>query len=134
MPLLNHGRYHIINTWIENQDNNTQRVYVYAGEIAGPGGEGTSQGVVVVQVFRIMVKNSLAVSTFITATEHPTSIQAGPVKIIDAVGERLALQSVTNATKFYFDVPSRQFVSSLTAIVPTVPIPSSPLATPTPAP
>jgi len=54
-----------------------------------------------------------------------TPTQSGPVNITGAVGERLILQS-TNRTMFYFDVPARQFVPSLTWV--------SPIATPTPQP
>ncbi len=134
MPLLNKGRYHVFNAWVENQDNDRRRVFVWAGELAGLGGEETTQGVVIVEVFQILVKNGLAVDTFVEATEYLTPSQAGPVKIVDASGERLVVQSVTNGATFYFDVPSRRFVSSMTAIVPTATIPVSPLATPTPAP
>ncbi len=134
MPLLNKGSYHIFNAWVENQHNDRQRVFVWAGELARPDGGETTQGVVIVEVFQIAVEDGLAVDKFVEATEYLTPSQAGPVKIVDASNERLVVQSVTNGTTFYFDVPSRQFVSSLTAIIPTATIAVSPLATPTPTP
>jgi hypothetical protein len=133
MVSLNHGRYHIFNTWIENRDSNRQAVFVYAGELARLDGGETMQGAVVVQVWQSSIRNGLPDAQHLEDTEYLTPIQAGPVKIIDAVGERLVVQSITDGTKFYFDVPSRQFVPSMTAIVPTATIPASPLATPTPA-
>ena len=134
MPLLNKGRYHIFNAWVENQRNDRQRVFVWAGELAGSGGEETTQGVVIVEIVQILVKDGMAVDAFVEAKEYLTPGQAGPVTIVDAAGERLVVRSVMNGTTFYFDVPSRQFVPSMTAIVPTATIPISPLATPTPAP
>ncbi len=130
LVLLNKGRYAIENDWIENRSNNTERVFVYAGELIRPDGSDTTQGVVIVQVAQISLKNGQAVIDDLGNTEYLTPIQAGAVKIIGAVGERLILQSVTNGTTFYFDVPSRQFVASLTSVVPR--LPTSPLATPAP--
>jgi hypothetical protein len=46
---------------------------------------------------------------------------------VDASDERLVVRSVTSDTAFYFDVPSRQFVPSMTAIVPTATTSISPL-------
>lgn len=135
LVLLNKGRYAIENDWIENRSNNTQRVFVYAGELIRPDGSDTTQGVVIVQVAQISLKNGQAVIDDLGNTEYLTPIQAGAVKIVGAVGERLILQSVTNGTTFYFDVPSRQYVASLTSVVPTLtPGPISPIATPTTAP
>lgn len=128
MPLLNKGRYHVMSNWVENLDNGKRRLFVYTGELAGPGGEETPQGVIVVQVWQISVKDNLATTDLIGQAEYQTPVQAGSVRIVDARSERLVLQS-TNGTVFYFDVPSRQFVPSL-VWTPT-PSPISPIATPT---
>lgn len=56
-----------------------------------------------------------------------TPRKAGMVKVVDASGERLVLQSITGSDTFYFDVPTRQFVDSLsvTSVAPTVtPLPT----------
>ena len=134
MVLLNHGRYHIFNTWIENRDSNRQTVFVYAGELARLDGGDTTQGVVIVQVWQSALRNGMADAQHLEDTEYLTPIQAGPVKIINAVGERLVVQSITDGTRFYFDVPSRQFVSSMTVVIPTATVSISPLATPIPSP
>ena len=55
-----------------------------------------------------------------------THTQSGPVHITGAVGDRLILQS-TSSTTFFFGVPSRQFVPSLTWVSPI----STPGAQPT---
>lgn len=51
-----------------------------------------------------------------------TPRQSGRVKIVDAQGQRLVLQTLDGNDVFYFDIPTRQFVDSLTATVvaPTV--------------
>jgi hypothetical protein len=43
-----------------------------------------------------------------------TPLKAGPVQVVDAQGERLVLRSLDGTTTFYFDVPTRQFMDSLT--------------------
>jgi hypothetical protein len=111
------------NMWIEDNDTRTLRTFVSAGYLAAPGGFVTQQGAIDVRMLNpayalVYVKQVL------------TPIQAGSLHIVDVVGERLILRS-TNGTTFYFDVPTRQFVSSLDAVVPTfTPSPKSPLPTP----
>jgi len=58
-----------------------------------------------------------------------TPIKSGPVWIVDAVGDRLILNS-EGGTTFYYDLPSASFVSSLSEIVPSL----TPAPTFTPAP
>jgi hypothetical protein len=58
-----------------------------------------------------------------------TPIKSGGVWIVDAVGDRLILES-EGGTTFYFDVPSARFVSSLSEVVPSM----TPAPTYTPAP
>ncbi len=129
LPLpFNKGQYHIFSQWVEDRNGARQRIFVYTGGIAAADGGDTNQGVVVVQVWQISVKDNLASTNLVVQTELLTPLQVGAVKIKDAQGERLVLQSA-NGTTFYFDVPSRQFVPSLTW-TPT-PGPISPIATPT---
>lgn len=54
-----------------------------------------------------------------------TPLKAGMIQVADAQDERLILSSLDGSTIFYFDVPSRQFVDSLTA-------PNPPTVTPMP--
>ncbi|TET29677.1 MAG: hypothetical protein E3J69_13025 [Anaerolineales bacterium] len=60
---------------------------------------------------------------------HETPIKAGAIWIVDAVSERLILNSDGGET-FYFDVPGDRFVNSLSDVVPTItPRPIIPTAT-----
>ncbi len=112
--------YAIENSWV--LDTQDKRYMVSAGarrEEGHPQPKSATQGVVIVQVwtrsgdflpeggmFNVPVKNGRS------------------VKIVSAQGQRLILKT-DNGTTFYFDLPARQFVSSLTATVtpvaPTVP-------------
>lgn len=49
----------------------------------------------------------------------PIPAKAGRIKVVDAKGQRLAIHAETGSM-FYFDVPTRQFVSSLDPATPTV--------------
>jgi hypothetical protein len=106
------------NVWYKDTDAGTLRTYVYGGFIPGPGGELSQQGVIVVQVLKMDTRGDIQQVYY---QRFPTQTQSGPVRIAGAQGDRLILQS-TNGTTFYFDVPSREYVPSLTWV--------SPIATP----
>lgn len=105
------------NMWYEIVSGKNIRVYAGAlPDNPGVSSQPASQGMVIVW----------------GEGNYPTPIKVGPVRVVDARGERLILQS-ENGTTFYFDVPARRFVGSLTEVVPTAtsaPIPI-PTATPT---
>lgn len=63
-----------------------------------------------------------------------TPRQAGPVEISDAAGERLVLHSVSSGATFYFDVPARQFVDTLTVTIDAPTVTPRPTFTPIPTP
>jgi hypothetical protein len=115
------------NIWYKDTEGGTLRTTVYSGFILAPGGFTTQQGVVVVQVMKMDSHGDIHEVYY---RLFPTPTQSGSVHITGAVGERLILQA-TNGTTFYFDVPSRQYVPSLTWT--STPVPISPLATPAPA-
>lgn len=118
------------NVWYKDTQGGTLRTYVYGGFIPAPGGFPTQQGVVVVQMLKM---DSYGDIQQVYYRQFPTQTQSGSVHITGAVDERLILQA-TKGISFYFDVPSRQFVSSMTVIVPTAPVSISPVVTPTSAP
>lgn len=121
-PYYDHG-FEVENIWVEDTQTGTLRTFVSAGYLSGSGGEITTQGLIDVRVLK-------PDGAFVYGKQVLTSIQAGSLHIVDAVGERLILQS-TNGTTFYFDAPTRQFVSSIDAVVPTfTPSPVSPPLTP----
>ncbi len=118
------------NIWYKDTETGTLRTTVYSGFMLAPGGFPTQQGVVVVEVMKM---DSHGDVNEVYYRLFPTPTQSGSVHITDAIGERLILQA-TNGTSFYFDVPSRQFVTSMTVVVPTATVSTSRLPTPTPAP
>lgn len=123
VPPFSSMEFSLRNAWYKLIDGGKMRVEVYAGSVPGPGGEYTDQGEIIVVIRQITVEGGKSDIKVIHISRHLTPTKSGPVTIIDAVGERLILQSTTGVT-FYFDVPSRQFVPSLTWI--------SPIATPVP--
>jgi hypothetical protein len=65
--------------------------------------------------------------------EYLTPIKVGLIQVVDAQDERIVLKTLDGNNTFYFDVPTRQFVDSLsvTSVAPTVtPLPTE-AATPT---
>src|ERR1051325_2826224 len=97
--------------WLETSGG--KKIVVYTGALRDDPGVtfDASQGIVI-----ILIGGS--------EETYKTSTQDGPVRIIDAQGERLVLKA-DNGKLFYFDVPSRQFVDSLAA-------PDPPTITPPP--
>jgi hypothetical protein len=114
------SQYFVMNQWYEIIGQKS--ILVYAGAARNPDSwQDVSQGIVIVVI-------EDAGTT--TGSTHKTPTQSGPVHVTDAVGERLILQSDSGVT-YYFDVPSRQFVDSLTA----TPAPTATeMPTPTPVP
>ncbi len=116
-PPFSNIMYHIENTWYKDIDSRT-RLYVYVGSVSAPGGGYTDQGIVIIHILR-------STGEFLHTSQYLTPEKLGPVHIVGAAGERLILRS-TKGAMFYFDVPARQFVPSLTWI--------SPIPTPSPQP
>ena len=71
------------------------------------------------------VQDNRTVAEMLESRLYLTPQQAGPVRVVGAEGERLVLQSTTGVI-YYFDVPLRQFVSSLTDGSPTPTPPAEP--------
>ncbi len=92
---------HIVNFWWETMGD--ERLLVCAGRtlsLTEP-----SQGAIL-----IALENAATGSIIGTPQMYPTPSRQGYVRVIDAVGERLTLRAEDGAL-FYFDVPSRQWVS-----------------------
>jgi hypothetical protein len=137
--------YHITSQWYQDFENGRRRVYVGVGSLAGEGGrsQATDKGVVVVNVVEWVTQLGLTYpETVPGGGEYRTPVDTGTLTINGAQDARLILLS-TNGTTFYFDVPARRFVSSLTEVVPTItpwptytsmPSPTSRIGTPYPGP
>lgn len=120
-PPFSTSAYHIQNAWYMNLKDGRQRVVVYAGSLAAPGGTATEQGVVIVVKWGIKVKDGRTIVQMVEMTPYVTQGQNGSVRIVDAVGERIVLAN-TVGNQFYFDVPARQFAVSLTTtLIPVAP-------------
>ncbi len=113
--------YSIENSWYAEIQGKLIQVFAGARREEGPPkSRNTWQGVVVIWV------TTPSGAVLPEGSTHNTLARVGPVKIVDVQGQRLVLKAEAGST-FYFDVPSRRFVSSLSEIVPT----ATPLATPT---
>jgi len=101
--------------------------------MTGSKGGDPSQGVVhLIVQFRLPLKG--VVEHVFTPTKH------GAIRIVSEQNNRLTLVS-TDGTMYYFDIPARQFVDSLTEVVPTAtllptvtPFPTPPPTVPSPTP
>jgi hypothetical protein len=125
--------YYLESQWYEDVEAGRRRIFVGVGSRAVPGaGRPTDQGVVVMAEARWI--DGSAVFLAEATGEYRTVPAAGSLHITDASGDRLVLQS-SKRTTFYFDVPSREFVDSLTAPAPpTVTEPPDPTGVPIYAP
>jgi hypothetical protein len=120
-PPFSTNGYHIQNAWYTDLNGGRQRVIVYAGSLAGPGGTTTEQGVVIVVKWEIKVKDGRTIVQMVEMTPYLTLEQNGSVRIVDAVGERVILANAVG-NRFYFDIPERQFAASLTTtLIPVTP-------------
>jgi hypothetical protein len=104
------------NVWIGYVDGNEVDV------IAGASLSDPEQGIVriIVSVFRGGISELIT-----TPTRH------GAVRVVSEQNNRLTLVS-TDGTTYYFDVPARRFVDSLTEVVPSATLPAT--GTPLPPP
>ena len=127
MPPFPSMQFRVINAWYTDLDGLRKRTVVYAGARPGSNSE-NGQGGVVVYVWQMSAKGNQTATELVEASSYFAPAQAKSLDIIDAVGERLVLHSVDGAT-FYFDVPTRQYVSSLMV---TVTVPPSTVAPATP--
>jgi hypothetical protein len=115
--------YVIENSWFFETQGKRYQVYAGAQRQEGPPqARNAMQGIVAVWVW----KPNGEVFTGGDGGIYNVPGKKGPVRITGAQGQRLILNT-DDGTTFYFDLPSRRFVSSLTEIVPT----ATPRATPT---
>ncbi|MEW5719109.1 MAG: hypothetical protein AB1817_10810 [Chloroflexota bacterium] len=113
--------YSIENSWYAETQGKLIQVFAGARREEGlPKPRNTWQGVLVIWV------TTLSGAVLPEGSTHNTPARVGSVKITDAQGQRLVLK-VEDGSTFYFDVPARRFVSSLTEVVPT----ATPLGAPT---
>jgi hypothetical protein len=111
----------VVNRWVEEASDRTFDVLAGADMLDG------TQGMV-------FVVESLPDGTDLSdGGYYLTPIKAGPVRVVDAQGERLILNA-EDGTTFYFDVRGQTFVSSLSEVVPTMTFWPTPAPRPTKTP
>lgn len=116
--------YVIENSWVFETQGRKYQVYAGAQREEGPPqSRNTMQGIVVVWVWANDGNPMSGGGTYNVPSKK------GPVRIVGAQGQRLILKTDDSST-FYFDVPARRFVSSLTESVPaaTLSAPATPRA------
>lgn len=106
------------NTWVKNFAENRKQLVVWAGAEGRADLQPSHQGMIATRIFEMITEPVYKGFTFGPLDLYRTPIEAGAVRIIDAVGETLILQS-TQGIPFYFDLPSRQFVPTIPGGTPT---------------
>lgn len=74
------SKYEIQNVYYFDTLEGQQRYEIYAGAIAGSGGEETAQGVVIVRVLRIVDNGNLS-SEVVEIREYLTPVAVGPIRV-----------------------------------------------------
>ncbi|MCL4505820.1 MAG: hypothetical protein M1140_07340 [Chloroflexi bacterium] len=108
-PPFSNSLYHIENSWYSDTASGTQRLTAYAGNVAGPGGEITDQGVVVLQSLRFASTSTGPEIQIVQTDAYTNTAGAGSLHITGADTSHLFLQSVGGQT-FSFDLAGRVFV------------------------
>jgi hypothetical protein len=106
-PPFSGSEYQIVNSWYQDVDGGQRRIFVFAGAMAGPGGEMTEQGVVIVQVWQMGGSEGVTGVETIESNSYLTEEAAGALRIVGAEGSRLTLET-PDGRLFQFDVNSRQ--------------------------
>jgi hypothetical protein len=94
--------FHVVNYWFK--ENGLKNIILYAGV----DGQDSEQGT-------IYVSNS----SLHTVDRYDTPVKSGWVKVVDAYGQVVVLESKYGLT-FYFNLPGRSFVAYPGDVVPTV--------------
>lgn len=106
-PPFSGSDYQIVNEWYRDTADGRQRLFIFAGSVAGPGGEVTDQGVVIVEVWQFGAGEGVTGIETVASNRYLTAESAGPLRIVGAAGDRLTLETPDGRT-FHFDVNSRQ--------------------------
>ncbi len=133
-PPYSSYQYHMQNAWYQDTDGKTKRTILWAGAKANADGTTTQQGVIALQVWRLSTINNRTVPTLVDAAEYLTPCAVGAVRVVGALGAQIRLRSTMTGGVFYFDVPSRQYISSPACTLTPPPLPTPPLGTWTPPP
>jgi hypothetical protein len=100
------------NTWVKNFDQDRQQLAVWAGAEGRADLQPSNQGLIAMMNFTYVTEPVYKGVRFGALEQYRTPTQSGAVRIVDAVGETLILQS-TGGDIYYFDLPSRRFVAAI---------------------
>ncbi|MCL4505818.1 MAG: hypothetical protein M1140_07330 [Chloroflexi bacterium] len=106
-PPFSTYQYHIENGWYLDSQTGLQRLMAYAGNVSGPAGEVTDQGVLVLQTSVISATNGQSEVRTLNSTAY-TVTASGSLRVIGAQPDRLLLQSSTGQG-YIFQISSHQF-------------------------
>ena len=107
-PPFSSNEYHIENSWYLDSQNGLQRLMAYAGNVAGPAGEVTDQGVLILQTSVISPTSGGQNEVRILGSTAYTLTASGSLRITGAQPDRLLLQSSTG-NGYIFQISSHQF-------------------------
>lgn len=107
-PPFSGSQYHIENTWYTDSADAKKRTFAFAGNIAGPGGEPTSQGVVVVQVLQYVTTSGVTALKMQETHAYTSTLAAGSLHVTGADGMKMTLQT-SGGTTLRFDINTRTF-------------------------
>jgi hypothetical protein len=110
-PPYSNNQYHIENSWYVDTDAGTKRLMVFAGNVAGPGGQVTDRGVLVVMTSKITSNAGQVSMDTLETTPYLTPDILGSLHITGAEPDRLIVQSA-QGTVLYFDLKSRSYITA----------------------
>ncbi len=108
-PPFSNNQYHIENAWYTDSAGASKRTFVFAGNVAGPGGEVTDQGVVILQTLQYVTVDGAPQVKTLETHAYTTTLTAGSLHITGAESSRLILQANANAIT-YFDLATLSFI------------------------
>ena len=107
-PPFSNSQYHIENSWYSDTANGTRRLVVYAGSIAGPGGQNTAGGVLIVQSLRYVTTASGSAIQMDESGVYTNTAGTGSLHITGADANHVFLQSA-DGSSYRFDLTNRVF-------------------------
>ena len=107
-PPFSNNLYHIENSWYSDNADGTRRVIAYAGSIAGPGGQITDQGVLVVQSLQYVATSTGSEIQTLQTDVYTGTAETGSLRITGADAVHLFLQAA-GGQAYRFDLTGRVF-------------------------
>ncbi len=107
-PPFSTNQYHIENSWYLDSPDATQRLMAYAGNVSGPGGQETDQGVLILETSVLSPTGGGRNVIRLLGSTAYTMTASGSLHITGAQPDRLLLQSRSGQV-YSFLFPTHQF-------------------------